>query len=106
MLAYFGGELEHVLEARAVFECALAGALDDGTIRKRIAERNAEFDDTCARFNGRENDFARGREIGISAGYVGDERRLAFEVEGHGIWWRLSHQAVGLFVQLQTPNQP
>ena len=62
---------------------ALAGALNDWSIGERVAEGNAEFDDACSCFNGRENHIAGGCEVGIAAGYVSDERRLRFEVEGH-----------------------
>ena len=83
MLADFGGEFQDVLKACAVLEGALAGALDDGSIGERIAEGNAEFDDACACFDGGENDFACCGEIGIAAGYVGDERGFVIEVKGH-----------------------
>ena len=84
MLADFGREFEHMLEARAVLEGAFAGTLDYGTIGQRIAEWDAEFDYARACFNGSENDFACGGKIGVTAGYIGDERRFAFEVKRHG----------------------
>ena len=58
----FAREGENVLEPRAARECALAGALDDGAIGKRIAERHAELDHVGARIDGRDGDFARGVE--------------------------------------------
>ncbi len=66
-----------------MLEGALAGALNHWSIGERVAEGNAEFDDACSCFNGRENHIAGGCEVGIAAGYVSDERRLRFEVEGH-----------------------
>ena len=72
MLANFGREREHVLQRRAVFERPLAGALNYGAIGERIAERDSEFDDACARVDGCEDDLFCGGEIGIAASYVGD----------------------------------
>ena len=83
MLAYFGGEFKDVLEGGSVLERALAGALDNGTIGERIAEGHSEFDDACARFDRGEDHFARGVQIGIAAGDVGDEGGFVLEMEGH-----------------------
>ena len=83
MLANLGGQFQHVLERGAVLQSAFAGALDHGTIGERIAEWNAEFDHARAGVDGGEDDLPRGGEIRIAAGYVGDEGRLVFEVEGH-----------------------
>ena len=83
MFTDFGGKREHVLERRGMFERPLAGALNDRTISKGIAERNAQLNHARACVAGCEDDLARGGEIGIAAGHVGDEGRLAFEVEGH-----------------------
>jgi hypothetical protein len=55
-----------------VFECALAGSLDDWAVGDWVAEGDTEFDGAGASFDGRENNFARGGEIRISAGNVGD----------------------------------
>lgn len=66
-----------------MLEGALAGALNYGAIGQRIAEWDTEFDDARTSFNGSENDFACGREVGIAAGYVGDERWFAFKVKWH-----------------------
>ena len=83
MFADFGGECEHVLERCSVLEGALAGALDDWSIGERVAEGNSEFDHACTCVDGCENHIACGDEVGIAAGYVDDQRRLAFEVERH-----------------------
>ena len=56
---------------------ALAGALDHRAIGDRIAERHAQFDDIGAGVNRRERDLARGVEVGIAAGDVGDEAGFA-----------------------------
>src|ERR1700739_4262626 len=72
-----------MFEACSMLEWPLAGALDYGAIGERVAERNTEVNDARARFDSRENHFARRGQIGIAAGYVSDEGRLAFEVEGH-----------------------
>ena len=71
------------MKRSAMFKRSLAGALNDWSVGERIAERNAELDDACSCFNGSENYIAGGCEVGIAAGYVSDESRLRFEVEGH-----------------------
>jgi hypothetical protein len=52
-----------VLNRCSVFERPLPGALDD--------------------VDGRQDDLTRSGEIGIAAGYVGDERWFIFEMKGH-----------------------
>ena len=64
-------------------ERALAGALNDWSIGEGVAEGNSEIDHACTCFDGSENHIACGGEVGIAAGYVGDQRGLRFEVEGH-----------------------
>ena len=54
---------------------ALAGPLDHRPVGHRIAERNAQFDHVRAGVDRGQHDVARGREIGIAAGDVGDESR-------------------------------
>ena len=66
-------QLQHLLKCSSVTQGAFAGALDHRPVGHRIAERDAEFDDIRARFNGRESYVSRGRKIGIAAGEVGDE---------------------------------
>ena len=101
MLTDFSGEFKNMLKRSSVLEGALAGALDDRPIGERIAERDSEFDDARSGFDGGENDFARGGEVGIAAGYVCDERGFAFEVEGHEGSIKLSHK--GPFGSRCTP---
>jgi len=72
MLANFGRQCEDVLQRDSILKCPLAGALDDRAIGKRIAEWDSEFDHACTRVDSREDDFARGGEVGVAAGYVGD----------------------------------
>jgi hypothetical protein len=83
LLADLGGKFEHVLKRSFVLKGALAGALDNGSIGDRIAEWDAKLDSARARFDGGEDHVARGGEIGIAAGDVGDEGGFRFEVEGH-----------------------
>src|ERR1039458_2390298 len=83
MLANFRGESEYVLQRRAVFERPLTGALNHRAIGERIAEWDSEFDYTRTCVDGGEDDLASSREVGIAAGYIGDERWLVFEVKGH-----------------------
>ena len=72
-----------MLKARSLLEGTLAGPLDYGAVSKRIAERNSKLDDARACFDGGENDFACGGEVGIAAGYIGDESGFRLEVKGH-----------------------
>jgi hypothetical protein len=67
----------------SVLQGSFAGTLDDGSVGNRIAERDAEFDDGGARVDSGEDDFARGGEVGIAAGYVGDERWFVVKVKRH-----------------------
>ena len=55
-----------------MFKRPLAGALDDWAIGERIAERNAEFNHARAGVDGCEDDLARGGEVRVAAGYIGD----------------------------------
>jgi len=66
-----------------VLEGALAGALNDRSVGEGVAEGDAEFDDAGTRVDGGEDDVARGGEVRVAAGDVGDKRWLIFEVEGH-----------------------
>jgi hypothetical protein len=66
-----------------MLERSLAGTLNDRTIGERIAKRDSELDHACTCVDGCENHLARGGKIGIAASYVGDQRRLVFEVERH-----------------------
>ena len=59
--------------AGAVGDGAMAGALDDGTVSKWIAEGNTEFEDVGAGIDSRERDCVRGREVGIAHGEVDNE---------------------------------
>ena len=74
MLRIFRGELQHSAKRCAVFQRPLAGALDNGSVGHRITERHSEFDHARAGFDRGEHDVSRGREIGIAAGDVGDQR--------------------------------
>src|SRR5882762_10270597 len=84
MFANFGGEREHVLERHSLLKRPLAGALDDRAIGERIAEGDTQFNHTRTRVDGGGDDFASRREVGVAAGYVGDERWLIFKMKGHG----------------------
>jgi len=72
MLTNLSGKRKHVLKRRSVLERPLTGALDDRPIGKRIAERHTQFNHARTRVNGCQNDLARGREVGVAAGYVSD----------------------------------
>src|SRR6266478_3456454 len=61
----------------------LTGPLNHRAVREGITEGHAQFNDPCARLNRRQGDFARGREIGIAAGDIGDKSGLAIEVKWH-----------------------
>jgi len=61
-----------------VLEGPLAGALDDRAIGERIAEGDAELNHARTRVDGRQNDLTRSGEVGVAAGYVGDEREGLF----------------------------
>ncbi len=78
-LADFPGQLQHLLQGSPVAQSPFAGALDYRPVGHRIAEGNPEFDDVRARINGCQRDVTRGREIGIAAGEIGDERRSILE---------------------------
>ena len=64
------------LQRRSMLERALAGALNHGTVGERVAEGDAELDDARTGLDRREDDVARGREVGIAASYVSHEGRL------------------------------
>src|SRR5580704_7824008 len=75
--AQMADEFEHAGESRSAAQCAFAGTLDDGTIRHRIAEWDAEFDNVGAGFSGGQYDFGAGFERRISGGNVGYQAEFA-----------------------------
>ena len=85
LLPDFFRQPQHLQQRSPVAQRTFTGALDHRAVRHRIAERNAELDDVRARINRGESDVARGREIGIAASEIGDERWLMLERKGHGI---------------------
>ena len=76
-------QLQHLRQGSSVAQRSFAGALDHRSVRHRIAERNAQFDHIRAGVNGRESDVPRGREIGVAASEIGDERRMVLEAQRH-----------------------
>ena len=74
---------ENVSQTRAAGESALAGALDDGTIAERVAERDAELDDVCARVNGGDGDAAGRVERRIAGRQVRNQARFLMEDDRH-----------------------
>ena len=84
LLADFRGEFEDLIERGAVLECALAGTLDHRAVRQRVAEGDTELDDRGSGCDGSKDDLARGSEIRVPRGDVGDQGRLSFEVKRHG----------------------
>ena len=71
---------QHLQQGSSVAQRPFAGALDHRPVGHGIAERNTQFDDIRAGFNGGESDVSRGREIGIAASEIGDQRR-AYGIE-------------------------
>ena len=68
--------VDHVLQCRAAVECALACALDHGSISNRIGKRHPEFKNVDAGIDRCDCDLFRCGEIGITAREVCDQRRL------------------------------
>ena len=73
------GQLQNLLKRRSIPQSPFAGPLDHRPVGHRVAEGDAEFDDIRTGINCREDDIARGREVGIAAGDVGDERGTVLE---------------------------
>jgi hypothetical protein len=70
-----------------VFQGALAGPLDDRAVGERVTEGDAEFDDGGTGVDCSQDYVARGGEIGIPGGDVGNEGRFVVEMKWHeGIW--------------------
>ena len=81
------------LNGRALLQGALAGALNDRTVSKRIAERHAELDHVrpasiAARI------ISRDGQVGVAAGDIGDEARTMMKMKCHG------RNAIGLLYLL------
>ncbi len=74
---------QNVFEARAVSQSALAGALDDGSVGKRIAERNAQLDHIRARIDRRNGNFARRVQTRIAGRQINNQARLVIETNRH-----------------------
>src|SRR6202521_1171297 len=92
MLTNFGGECEHILQRHSLFKRPLAGALDDRAVGERIAEGDTQFNYTRTRIDGCEDDIARGGEVGVATGHVGDKGGFVVEVEGHEGSIEISHK--------------
>ncbi len=75
-----------------MFKRPLACALNDRAIGERIAEGNTQLNNARTRINGCQDDFTCGGEVGIAAGYVGDERWFIFEMKGHEGSIEISHK--------------
>lgn len=94
-LAKIFGEGEHVGEADAPGDGALAGTLDDRAIGDGIGEGNAEFEHVGAVVQGGEGDVAGGGEVWVAHGEVGDDAGLIGEMNGHRRRGRSSRFAPG-----------
>ena len=73
VLAKAARELEHAGEGHAAGQGALSGALDDGSVRHRIGERNPELDDVRTGLHEPGEEAARDVRIRISGRHVGDQ---------------------------------
>ena len=81
------GQREHLLEGGALAQRPFAGALNHRAVGQRIAERHAEFDDGCSRVDRGQHDVARGGEIRIAAGEVGDQGGFSLKRKRHENGW-------------------
>ena len=73
---------------RGVCRCLTARSLArwmTGPSASGIAEGHAELEHVGAGVNGGESDVARGREVGVAGGEVGDEAGFAGETDRHRI---------------------
>ena len=73
LLADRSSNLQNIFERGAVVQRPFGCTLDYRPVGHGIAEGHAQLDDGRARVNSSESYIARGGEVGIAAGEVGDE---------------------------------
>ncbi len=77
--AYIAHQVKDLVGGDAAGERANVGALDDGALRGRVRERDAQFDEVCPVFRHGANDGGRRLKVRVSAGDEGDERFSVLE---------------------------
>ena len=71
--------VRHLQQGSAVAQRPFAGPLDHGSVGHGVAERNTQFNHIRAGFDRGKSDVPRGREIGVAASEIGDQRRAVLE---------------------------
>src|SRR6185437_8008455 len=73
LLADLLGKLEHIFQRGSMPQRALAGPLNHWPISNGIAKRHAQFDHVSAGAAGSKNDLARGGDVWVAAGHIGNQ---------------------------------